>query len=287
MARMFQFCVAALAVMLFLVGAADDAQVESEAKVIRVAVCQTLCIDSDVEGNLRRIAYAVEEAARRKADLACFPETAVLGWVNPKAHELAKPIPGPLSDRIVELARKHKLMIAIGICEKDGDKLYDSAILVGADGRILHKHRKINTLVELLTPPYERGLLADVRVVDTPLGRIGMLICADTFKEEYVQRLAEQSPDLAVVPYGWAAGVNQWPGHGKNLATLVGSVARRVKCPVVGTDLVGSISAGPWKGMTYGGQSVVADGKGDVLGVLKDRDTDLRVFELPIGVAKP
>ena len=251
-------------------------------RVWRVAVCQTLCIDSDVEGNLRRVEYAVEAAARQGARLACFPETAVLGWINAKAHELAEPIPGRLSDRIAALAREHHLMIAIGLSEKVGDRLYDAAILVGADGRILHKHRKINTLRELLDPPYTRGTPENVTVVDTPLGRIGMLVCADTFKDDLVQRLAAQSPDLVIVPYGWAADVSEWPQHGERLAAWVSSVARRTQCPVVGVDLVGVISAGPWQGKTYGGQSVVAGGKGELLGVLKDRDPDVRVFDLTL-----
>jgi predicted amidohydrolase len=255
--------------------------------VVRVAVCQTLCIDSDREGNLRRIEYAVETATEQGAQLACFPETAVLGWINPDAHELADPIPGPTSDRIATLARKHELMISIGLCEKADEGLYDAAILVGADGRILLKHRKINTLVELLDPPYARGTPEEISAVETPIGRVGMLICADTFKEELVRRLAEQSPELVLVPYGWAAEKDEWPEHGQRLAAWVSSVARQTGCPVVGTDLVGLITAGPWKGKTYGGQSVVADRDGSALGVLRDRDVDVRVFELPVGRKPP
>ncbi len=255
--------------------------------VVRVAVCQTLCIDSDRDGNLRRIEYALEAAAKQGAELACFPETAVLGWINPDAHELADPIPGPTSDRIAALARKHKLMISIGLCEKADDKLYDAAILVGADGRILLKHRKINTLVDLLDPPYARGTPEEISAVETPIGRVGMLVCADTFKEELVRRLADCSPDLVLVPYGWAAEKDEWPEHGQRLAACVSSVAKRTSCPVVGTDLVGLITAGPWKGKTYGGQSVVADRKGEVVGVLRDRDTEVRVFDLPVGRRPP
>jgi predicted amidohydrolase len=292
--RRVRQCIQALAVTILITGilAMSDAQQaateadtmdQSAGNVVRVAVCQTFCIDSDREGNLRRIEYAVEEAARQKAQLACFPETAVLGWVNPRAHQLAEQIPGAISRRICELARKHKLMICIGLSEKDGEKLYDSAILVGSDGRILDKHRKVNTLVELLDPPYARGTIDEIHAVETPIGRVGMLICADTFKEELVQRAGEQKPDLLLVPYGWAADMDAWPQHGKSLAACVTAAAKRAGCPVVGTDLVGVISAGPWKGKTYGGQSVVADAAGNVLGILRDRDADVRVFDLPLG----
>lgn len=252
-------------------------------RALRVAVCQTFCIDSDRAGNLRRIEYALKDAAKQGAELACFPETAVLGWVNPEAHKLADPIPGPTSNRIAELARKHKLMISIGLCEKEGEKLYDSVILVGPNGKILAKQRKINTLSELMQRPYASGRREQIKVVDTPLGRVGLLICADTFKQELVETLARQSPEIVLIPFGWAADNAAWPEHGKSLSKWVSHVAKRAGCPVVGTDLVGSISAGPWKGKTYGGQSVVADGDGKVLGTLRDRDAEVRVFDLLIG----
>ena len=252
-------------------------------RTVRVAVCQTLCIDSDIEGNLRRIEYAVQDAAQKHADIACLPETALIGWVNPAAHELAQPIPGPLSDRITAIARQHRIMIATGICEKDGDTLYDSAILINDDGEILLKHRKINILPELMDPPYAPGSIDDIRAVDTPIGRIGMLICADVFKEEIVDAAAARKPDLMLIPFGWAADTSAWPRHGQTLAAWVSSVARRLHCPVVGTDLVGAVSSGPWKGKTYGGQSPVADSRGHILATLRDRDPEVRLFDLTVN----
>ena len=262
---------------------AQEIATDRSKKMVRIAVCQTFCIDSDREGNFRRIEYALESAEKQGAQLACFPETAVLGWVNGEAHELADPIPGPTSERIAELARKHKLMICIGLAEKAGDELYDSVILVGTDGKIFAKHRKINTLAELLDPPYARGTADEIRVVKTPIGRVGMLICADTFKDELVQAAGEQSPDLLLVPYGWAADKSEWPQHAERLAAVVSATAKRAGCPVVGTDLVGRTTSGPWTGKTYGGQSVVADREGKVLTILRDRDAEVRVIDLKIG----
>ena len=255
----------------------------SKKKTIRIAICQTFCIDSDRDGNLRRIEHAMDIASQQKAQLACFPETAILGWVNPDAHKLADAIPGPTSDRLAKMARKHKMMIAIGLCEKQDDKLYDSAILIDTDGQILLKHRKINTLTKLLDPPYKRGRSKDVTVVKTRIGKIGMLICADTFIDDLVRGIGQLEPDLLLVPYGWAADKKEWPDHGKNLAETVKRAADWAGCPVVGTDLVGMISQGPWKGKTYGGQSVVADPQGHILTTLKDRDAEVRVIEIKTG----
>jgi len=253
---------------------------------VRVAVCQILVIDGDREGNFRRIEYALQTARAQHADIATFPESSILGWENPYAHKSAAPIPGADSDRIAFLARQYGLMIAIGLDEKDGDKLYDSAILVDKRGKLLWKHRKLNVLPELMDPPYAKGDAESINVVDTEFGRIGVVICADTFSDEYANRVASLKPDLMLVPYGWAETVDKWPAHERDLEQLVVSRAKIWKCPVVGTDLVGEMTQGPWTGRTYGGGSVVADGSGNLLAILRDRDTDVRVLELPLRHSK-
>ncbi|MGA8729015.1 MAG: carbon-nitrogen hydrolase family protein, partial [Terracidiphilus sp.] len=211
------------------------------------------------------------------------PESSILGWENPEAHHLAQPIPGADSDRIGALARKHNIMIAIGLDERDGDHLYDSAILVDKTGKLLWKHRKINVLPELMTPPYAQGRPEDIGVVETEFGRIAVLICADTFTDAYLDRLKALKPDLMLVPYGWAAPREEWPQHSKLLEDLVMKRAAQARCPMAGVDLVGEMTHGPWQGQTYGGSSFVADASGKILLTLRDRDTDLRVIALAIG----
>ena len=252
-------------------------------RTVRLAVCQILVIDSDREGNFRRIEYSLEDAQAQHADIAIFPESSILGWENPDAHSMAKPIPGEDSERIGALARKYGMMIAIGLDEKDGERLYDSAILVDKTGKLLWKHRKINVLAFLMKPPYSEGRPEHIGVVDTEFGRLAVLICADTFNDAYVERLKALKPDLMLVPYGWAAPNNQWPQHSQELEKLVTKRAAELKCPMAGVDLVGEMTHGPWAGQTYGGSSFVADANGKIVLTARDRDTDLRVIELPIG----
>ena len=52
---------------------------QAQQRTVRVAACQILCIDSDREGNFRRIEYALEEARAAHADIAAFPESSILG----------------------------------------------------------------------------------------------------------------------------------------------------------------------------------------------------------------
>jgi predicted amidohydrolase len=252
-------------------------------KHVRLAICQILVIDSDREGNFRRIEDALEQAQAQHAQIAVFPESSILGWENPDAHRLAEPIPGKDSDRIATLARKYDLMIAIGLDEKAGDQLYDSAILVDKTGKLLWRHRKINVLPELMTPPYAQGRPEDIGVVDTEFGRIAVLICADTFTDAFAERLKALKPDLMLVPYGWAATKDKWPDHSKELEALVRRRAAQVQCPMAGVDLVGEMTHGPWAGWTYGGSSFVADGQGRLLLTARDRNTDLRVLDVAVA----
>lgn len=53
-------------------------------------------------------------------------------------------------------------------------------------------------------------------------------------------------------------------------------------CPVVGADLVGILTNGPWKGQVYGGQSVACDKKGAIIALGKDREPDLLVFTVSV-----
>jgi predicted amidohydrolase len=245
---------------------------------VRIAMCQIFCLDGDRSGNLVRIEEALREAQEQEVNIACFPETALYGWVNPTAHHRAKPIPGRDSDALCRLAQKYGMFLCVGLAEKEDENLYDTALLIDDSGRILLKHRKLNILRELMSPPYTPG--TEIQAVDTPVGRIGILICADTFWRKNLDGMALLKPDLVLVPYGWAAKEESWPAHGKELHATVADAAKVMQIPVVGTDLVGKISHGPWRGYVYGGQSVAADALGRILVTAKDRDRDIIVFDI-------
>jgi predicted amidohydrolase len=240
-------------------------------------MCQIFCLDGDRRGNLARIENAIRDAKDAGADIACLPETALLGWVNPDAHKRAHPIPGPDSDRLCKLARDYCVYICAGLAEKNGKYLHDSALLIDNAGQILLKHRKINLLSELMTPPYTAGNSANA--VDTPFGKIGLLICADTHRAKILKRMAALEPDLLLVPYGYAAAEDAWPEHGKELEKVVARAAKKTGAFVVGANLVGGITHGPWKGRVYGGHSAVADKTGQNVAVARDRQRDICIVE--------
>jgi predicted amidohydrolase len=256
----------------------------SNNRSVNVAICQIQAIDSDREGNFLRIENAVKEAKSLDAQIVCFPETIILGWVNPEAHEKAREIPGEDADRLCQIARVNKIFLCVGLAEKSGENLYDSALLIDDTGEIVLKHRKCNILSNLMDPPYTPGEKVDV--VQTKFGKIGLLICADTFTFEpwtnYLEKMAELEPDLVLVPYGWAKTAEHWPETGDELAEVVIQSARGIGAPVIGTNLVGMISNGPWTGWIYGGLSVAADANGEIITTCKDRDRDVSVVTIRI-----
>jgi len=242
----------------------------------KIAMCQIFSLDGDRKGNLVRIENAAREAKDAGARIACFPEAVILGWINPDAHEKACPIPGADSDRLCKLARTCNIHLCVGLAEKDKSRLYDSVLLIDSAGNIMLKHRKINLLANLMNPPYTPG--AQVNAIDTEFGRIGLLICADTHEAAILERMAELKPDLLLVPYGYAAEEKQWPMHGGVLENVVRNTAQKTGAYVVGTNLVGEITNGPWKGRVYGGWSVVVDRMGGIVSIAKDRDRDIKII---------
>jgi len=250
---------------------------------VRVALCQIRVVDGDRDGNFERIEQALSRAASESADLAVFPESCIYGWENPVAHERATSIPGPDTDRLAELVSRFRLWVAIGLDEKAGDDLYDSAVLFDPDGRIVHSHRKVDVLPELMTPPYASGRASDLSVVGTPWGRTALVICADTLNDPFMSALEDLQPDLVLVPYGWAAPGSDWPDHAESLASLVSARASQFNAPVVGVNAVGTMTQGPWAGFVYGGASLAALADGTVATVMADRGSDVRVVSLTLA----
>jgi len=249
-------------------------------KTVRIAMCQIFSLGGDRGGNFVRIENAISQAKTARANIICFPETVILGWVNSDAHQRACPIPGKDSGRLCRLAKKYKTYLCAGLAETKGTNLHDSVILIDDNGRILLKHRKINILTELMTPPYTPG--KEVNAVQTKFGKIGLLICADTFEDAILKKMAALKPDLLLVPYGWAAPEDKWPAHGKKLEKTVKKAAKKTGAAVVGTDVVGEITRGPWKDQLFGGQSVAADSSGRILAVAADRDRDVKVVAVKL-----
>lgn len=169
--------------------------------------------------------------AKGGAELVAFPETSLDGWMSNGALQTAPPIPGNWSETIGQLAATHSVWILIGIVETAGDKLYDTAILVDKTGRLVMKHRKNNIVCYRDGCNYTPG--TNVSVAETPWGRLGVLICADTFDENVVGKMAALQPDILIVPYGFQAAPAENVKNGQQLMDRVRVTAKKVGAPMV------------------------------------------------------
>jgi predicted amidohydrolase len=122
-----------------------------------VALAQLPVEDGNLAHNMRLAKDAAREAARQQADFLCLPEASDWGWLYQQARREAFPIPGKYTDFLAELAKGNKKWIAAGCLEKDGEKVYNSAVIINRTGRIALKHRKIKTLESLTKHLYDPG----------------------------------------------------------------------------------------------------------------------------------
>ncbi len=174
---------------------------------VRIALAQTEPATLDTPANLRVFDDAMERAASMGAQLVVFPELALTGYACGDAFfEVAEPVPGPSTTHIAALAREHDLHVIWGMPERGlPGVIYNSAVLVGPEGHIgtWRKH----TLPGHATDAGGAGAFPDRRffrsgsrspVFDTPIGRIGMMVCYDIFFPEIARLLTVKGADLLV-----------------------------------------------------------------------------------------
>src|SRR5436190_21529977 len=112
-----------------------------------LAVCQMRVVAGEPQRNRERAATVIAEAARLGAEVALLPECCDLGWTDPSARQLAEPVPeGATFRHLTDAARAHGLYVCAGLVEREGPEVYNAAVLIGRDGALLLKHRKLNEL---------------------------------------------------------------------------------------------------------------------------------------------
>jgi predicted amidohydrolase len=174
-----------------------------------VALAQVEPATGDKMRNLEKIDANIERAAKAGANLVVFPELALTGYAcGDDFFDLAEPVPGPgpSTAHLAETARRLGVHIIWGMPERGlPGVIYNSAVLVGPDGHVgtWRKH----TLPGHATDHGGAGAFPDRRffragnrspVFDTPIGRIGMMVCYDVFFPEIARLLTLKGADLLV-----------------------------------------------------------------------------------------
>jgi predicted amidohydrolase len=228
---------------------------------MRIALAQMLVTPGDKPANLARARAMVERSAARGAQVVVLPEAMDCGWTHPSARELASPVPGgDTFQTLADAARRHHVYVCSGLVEREGDDLFNAAVLIGPDGRLLLHHRKLGEL-DFAHDLYAQG--DRLGVARTPLATFGLMICADGFAPagQLISRtLATMGADVILSPSAWAVPAdhdNARDPYGKVWRDCYVPVARDFDLWMVGVSNVGPITAGPWSGRKCIGCSLV------------------------------
>ncbi|WP_078063103.1 carbon-nitrogen hydrolase family protein [Solirubrum puertoriconensis] len=252
---------------------------------LRVGMAQLLVEGGEPHRNLERAAQMIAQAAQQGCELVLLPETLDFAWTHPSALTEAQPIPGEFSARLCQEAKAHSIYVCAGLTERAPDgRVFNAALLISPEGEILLKYHKIN-LLTVEQPFYEVG--QTLNVVDTPLGKIGVNICADNYLDglSIGHTLARMGAEIILSPSSWTVDYSlteeddpyqeKWVKPYKILASLYNVV-------VVGTTSVGYIVGGPYEGKKSVGCSlaVAADGI-KAQGTFNEFAGELIVADLP------
>jgi predicted amidohydrolase len=150
--------------------------------------------------NCRMFEPILEEAARQRADLVVLGETLTYAGRTPSVTpaEAAEPVPGPSTEYFGELARKHNLYIVAGLFERSGHLVYNVAVLLGPDGNLVGKYRKVT----LPRGEWDNGVAPgdEYPVFDTRFGKVGMMVCYDGFFPEVARQLTSRGAEIIAWP---------------------------------------------------------------------------------------
>jgi 5-aminopentanamidase len=171
-------------------------------------VAQTAPRLGECARNLETCIAQLERAAAAGCRLVVLPECAISGYMfasDEDAARTAEPIRGPTTEALERVCARLDLHCVAGLLERDGDRLRNTAVLVGPEG-LLGRYRKTHLPclgVDRFVVPGEDP----PDVFETPLGRIGIEICYDLRFPELTRALALRGAEIVVHPTNWPAAV--------------------------------------------------------------------------------
>lgn len=223
----------------------------------KVAIVQESPILLDREKTMKMAAALVEKAAKGGAELVIFPEAFISGYpawiwrlrpggdwgISEELHarllNSSVDIDNNELSSLCESASKNKITIVCGLNERDGKlsraTLYNTVVIIGEDGRILNRHRKLMpTNPERMVWGFGDG--SGLNVVDTPVGKIGTLLCWENYMPLARFSLYSQGIEVYVAPTydsgdGWIGTMQHIAREGRCWVISSGVVLTREDIP--------------------------------------------------------
>ncbi len=226
------------------------------------------------EYNLGRILSRIEEAAGAGARLVVFPECALSGYCfvsQEEAWPVAEEIPGPSTERILAKAKALDCTVVVGLLERAGDQIYNSAAVIAPQG-ILGAYRKMH--LPCLGIDWHTAV-GDMPfpVFDTPAAKLGISICYDCSFPETGRILKLNGAQILVIPTNWPLGSDTWQ-HTPPVRASENHI-HVIACDRVGEE----------RGFRFAGHSQIVDCTGAMLAEAGETEETILYAEIDPAVA--
>ena len=223
-------------------------------------------------------ALALTELSDIDADLMVLPELFNTGYQfvsKEEAANLAEEIPDGITCRaMAELARKRGTFLVFGLAEKDGGRLYNSAVVIGPDG-LIGTYRKTHLFDEekLFFSPGDTGF----RIFDIGKARIGVMICFDWWFPEAARTLAIMGADIICHPANLVLQGCQQAMKTRSLENGVFSAT---------ANRIGVESRGGKTALTFTGRSQILNCTGELMTALERDRTGISIVQIDVLQAR-
>lgn len=256
-------------------------------KTLKVGIGQLHVDGGNAALNLKNAAAFVKEAAEKSCYIIVLPEALDFGWTHSSALTEAQSIPGPNSGVLQQAAKENAIYVIVGLTERNGDKIHNTAILISPEGKILAKHRKINIL-DIAQHIYTPG--NSCTVTHTELGTIGMNICADNSPatNELGHAMGYMGADIILSPCSWAVPPdydNEKTPYGDIWKESYVEIAKKHGIPVIGVSNTGLVKDGEWKNWWCIGASLVVSKDGVIQKQFDYTREDSKLYTIDVEIA--
>jgi predicted amidohydrolase len=245
--------------------------------MIKIAAVQMAPKLMGNEANLKAMLSAVREVAVNQAKLVVFPECGLTGYMfrsREEALPFAETLPGPSTEELNSLCRELGVYVIFGLLEREGDRLFNAAALVGPQGFIAGYRKNhlpflgVDRFVDIGDRPFQ--------VHKTPIGNIGIYICYDIVFPESSRVMTLMGADILALP------TNFPQVRRETLSTYV-VTARAIenRVHVVSADRIGSE-----RGYSFAGLSKIVSASGKILGLASLDKEEIIYGEVSLDLAR-
>jgi predicted amidohydrolase len=218
-----------------------------EQRKVRIGTVYLRPKRSTPERNMKLWCAEIDEAGKLGLDVVCLGEVITKVGTTSTVKDLAEPIPGTVTDKLSDAARRNRIWVVAGITEQAGDVVYNTAVLLDREGRIAGKYRKIH----LPREEWKNGVRPghEYPVFQTDFGKVAIQICYDWFFPEAAEIFALKGAEIIFAPT-WGNTLPDEAGRVNGESTF------RVRARDNGVYMVPSV---------YSGNSLVIDPMGRIL----------------------